>query len=126
MNTFGQPIPVRDATGEIIGDRPSEVSRLTKNALGGCYGSDKSRKLVVSLRDGDIVAFRPAGTRREVTATALDLYAAVVRWQANRVNLEKARERKAKKAEQRINARIARADAKMKREAKLLKAKGGA
>lgn len=118
MNIFGKPTPVRNKAGEIVGDRPSSVSRQTKNELGGCYGPDKGRKLIVTLRDGDIIAFRPSGTRREVTATAHDLYAAVIRWQANRVALEKARERKAAKAEQRQRARIARADAKLRRKAR--------
>jgi|GEM_PF-3239870 len=118
MNTFGQPTPVRNEAGDIIGDRPSSVSRQTKNELSGSYGLDKGRKLIVTLREGDIIAFRPAGTRREATATAHDLYAAVIRWQANRVALEKARERKQQKADARINARIARADAKLRREAR--------
>ena len=48
-------------------------------------------------------------TKREVTVTAHDLYATLLRWQANRVSLEKARERKVKKQEQRARARIARA-----------------
>ena len=85
MNRFGQPTPIRNAAGEIVGDRPSSVSRVTKNVLPKCHGTDKDRPLVVTLRDGDIIAFRPAGTRREVTATAHDLYAAVMRWTANRV-----------------------------------------
>lgn len=118
MNLFGQPIPVRNEAGEVVGERIPVVSRLTKNELGGCHGMDKARRLVVSLRAGDIVAFRPEGTRREVTATAHDLYSAVLRWQVNRLNLVKAGEAKKKKAEQRINARIANADRRLRAQLK--------
>ena len=121
MNRFGQPVPVKNAAGEIIGERIPEVSRVTKNVLPKCHGSDKDRPLVVTLRAGDIIAFRPQGTRREVTATAHDLYIAVLRWQVNRLNLVKATEAKKKLAERRITARIANADrrlrAKLKAEA---------
>lgn len=118
MNTFGHKTPVRDEAGEIVALRPTEVARVTRNELGGCHGPDKARKLVVTLRDGDIVAFRPHGTRREVTATAHDLYTAVLRWQANKVNLEKARERKEALKVSRAAARIAAADRRIKAQAK--------
>lgn len=118
MNTFGQPIPVRDAKGEVTGFKPSVVSRVTKNELTGNYGPDKQRKLVVSFMDGDIIAMRPAGTRRTVSATALDLYAALLRWQANKVLLERARERKAAKQSRRESDRIRRADKRITNQAR--------
>ena len=118
MNTFGQKQPVRDAAGTIIGDKPSEVRRVTRNGLNGHFGLDRDKRLVVSLRDGDIIAIRPERTQREVTVTVHDLYETLLRWQANRVNLEKARERKVKKQGQRERAAIARADARIRREAR--------
>lgn len=118
MNTFGQPIPVRDDAGNIIGVRPSEASRRTKNGLSGSYGPDRDKRLIVSLRDGDIIAIRPERTRREVTVTAHDLYATMLRWQANRVNLEKARERKERASIRREALAIKRTEDRIRREAR--------
>jgi len=115
VNQFGQPIHIKNADGEIIGERIPQVSRLTKNELSGGFGPDNGRALVVSLRAGDIIAFRPQGTRREVTATAKDIYVAVLRWQANRLNLAKAIEAKARKKAKREREAIARAERKLRR-----------
>jgi hypothetical protein len=125
VNTFGQPIKLKDENGDTVGERIPVVSRQTKEPLGGSFGSDKHRRLIVSFKAGDIIAFRPAGTRREITATAASLYATVIRWQVNKLNLLRAVEAKAKKKEQRERAAIARADRKLRLAAKALKAKGG-
>lgn len=87
--------------------------RMTRAVLGGAFGTDKKHELVVGLEAGDIISFRPARTQRKVTATAVQLYRAVLQWQANVANLEKARARKAALALQRERRSIARAEARL-------------
>ena len=115
MNVFGQQIPIRDEeTGAIVGHRPSIVSRKTREPLGGQFGSDKNKRLVASFVDGDVIAIRPERTQRQLTITARDLYAYMLRCQANKSLLERAREKKARKAELRESRAVARADRKLK------------
>lgn len=122
MNQFGHKTPIRDKAGEIIGHRASVVTRVTRNTLDGKHGLDRDKALVVSLCDGDIISVRVKGTRREpLTVTAHDLYTTLLRWQVNKIHLERARERKAKKQAARASAAIRRADAKMRRKARALR-----
>ena len=99
MTPFGNKIPVRNDAGEIVTLRASEVIRQTVHAFCS-YGVDKDRKLVVSLRDGDIIAVRPAkcSKARELSITAQDLWAYLVRCNANKITLAKARDIKERKA----------------------------
>ena len=53
--------------------------RVTKGELSGYYGPDAGRELVVSLEAGDIISFRPKGTRQQYTASAFDLFRGVYR-----------------------------------------------
>ncbi len=88
MNTFGQSVPVRDdETGEITGNRPSIVSRVTRESLDGSFGADRGRALIVSLMDGDIIALRPQGrtAKNAVKLSAMDVYRFAVRCAANRL-----------------------------------------
>lgn len=74
------------------------VRRVTEDTLGHTFGSDWRRKLVVTLNAGDLISFRPHGTRREVSIMAADVFRYVLRCEANKAMLEKARARKERKA----------------------------
>lgn len=127
MNEFGQQVAVKNEAGEVIGFRQPEVRRVTRNGLSGCHGLDKGKRIVASLRVGDLIVLRPerSPSSRELSITAQDLWTHLVRKRANAMALENARAKKQKKSEQRERARIARADRKLRLEAKALKAKGG-
>lgn len=79
MRTFGHKRPVRDAAGQVIANLPSPVAAITRDELGGQFGSDKRKRLVVTLGDGDVVIMRPSGTQREASGTAADIYRFLIR-----------------------------------------------
>ena len=58
----------------------------------------------------DVIGVRPERTGRELCITAVDLYAHLLRMKANHEHLERARERKARKAERLARLRQARAE----------------
>jgi len=95
-----------------------KVLRVTREELGGAFGKDKRRKLVVGLEAGDVITLRPQGTRQLVQLKLVDVYRFALRCSAQRKVLEKARERKITKQAQRERAKIARYDRKIKRQAK--------
>lgn len=78
-----------------------QIWAVTKDELGGHFGPDARRKLIVGLTDGDVLVMYPKGTRQRVSATLKDVYRFLIQCRANRTQLEKARERKARLAEQR-------------------------
>lgn len=86
------------------------VRRVTDGELGHTFGCDWDRRLVVTLAPGDVIVFRPHGTRREVSATAVDLYRYVIKCEANKAFLERARARKERKAERLAAERLKRAE----------------
>ena len=114
MKTFSHKRPIRNELGEVTGQKPAPVFRVTREQLGGQFGPDKNRRLVVGLLDGDVITLRPEKTRQALTITAVDLYRFAIRCKAQRASLEKATKVKAKKQEQRERAVIRRADAKMR------------
>ncbi len=120
MKTFGYSVPVRNDAGDIESYKPREISLATKAVLGGNYGPDKNKALVVSLRDGDVIAFRPLGRTKkaEVTIEAKDVYAVCLRYAANKRHLEKARNKKTAVAARRLAAKIRREDKKIIAQAK--------
>lgn len=70
------------------------VSRRTGTQLGGQFGTDHGRPLVVSLipnPEGDLISLRPLGTRREESVRVEDVYQWILRCKAARVQLERAR-----------------------------------
>lgn len=93
----------------------SEVTRATRNELGGHFGRDKHRKLVVKLGAGDVLIMWPQGTRQKVTLELKQVYSYAVRNKANIALLEKARQRKTAKANARAHARMRYAEAKLRR-----------
>lgn len=113
----GKLVPVHDAQ-----DRPltrivaAEVQRVTRENLGGMFGPDANRRLVVGLRAGDLLTLRPQGTRQEVAVSLKDVYRWALQARANRQLLERARDAKARKDAARIERRRAAADRKLRRE----------
>jgi hypothetical protein len=85
MKTFSHKRPVRDKDGAIINQKPAPVSRVTRDELGGQFGSDKRKRLVVTLCDGDLISFRPERTQRSVTIEAVELYRYAIRCQVNAI-----------------------------------------
>lgn len=116
MKTFAHRRPIRDANGSKVGEYDAPVSRVTVAPLGGQFGSDKRKRLVVTLQAGDVIAMRPERTGRTLTITAVDAYRYLLRLAASRVVLEKARATKVRRQDQRERQRIARADAKLRKE----------
>lgn len=89
----------------------NHTHRRTINALGGCFGADKSRRLVVTLEPGtdsrpDMIVMRPEGTRREHRMAVVDCYRLAIRAAANLSTLAKARDRKLAKQASRERRRI--------------------
>jgi len=86
-----------------------EVTRVTRESLDGSFGCDRGRKLVVSLKAGDLLVLRPHKTRQEVSAPFDEIYRWMLQRKANVLHLQKARETKAKRAVKRA-ARQLKAD----------------
>lgn len=96
----------------------ADVWRQTRNVLGGCYGRDKHRKLVVGLVAVDQLVLYPKGTRQDVRVNLKEVYAWALRSRALTAQLERARERKAKLKDARIRRSIAAADRRLRKAAK--------
>jgi hypothetical protein len=118
VKPFNHTRPRRNGAGDVIGENPAPVSRVTVAALGGQFGPDKRRRLVVTLKAGDIIEFRPERTRQIVTMAAVDLYRIALQRRAACVALEKARQTKQRKADARAARRIAYTDRKLTNQAK--------
>src|SRR5258708_3206921 len=94
----------------------SKVVRVTNGSLPAQFGPDCGRRIVLTFIPGDgkgiadLIALRPLGTRRSETVSLLDVYNWALRCRVNRTVLEKARERKAKKAVRLAAQRQARAE----------------
>lgn len=76
----------------------NKVCRQTLGALDGSFCADRGRLLIVCLEQGDLISLRPKGRRTGETVSLFDVYRFAVRCAVGRKTLEKARERKAKKA----------------------------
>lgn len=98
--------------------KESYVWRVTRETLGGNFGLDRNRRLVVGLVSPDQIVFRPQGTRQEVRINIFDAYRIAIQRRANIAALERARERKEAKQRQRESRAIARADRKLRLQAR--------
>jgi len=104
--------PSGEAVTRVTSD---EVWRVTREVLGGAFGRDRARKLVVGFVAPDLLSLRPQGTRQEVKLQLVDVYRFALRCAANRKQLELARVRKEKKDRERERRRIADADRRLRR-----------
>jgi hypothetical protein len=86
------------------------IVRATAAPLDGTFCVDSGRHLAVTFGKNDTLVFWPKGTTRRVEASAADLYRYVLRCRANAAVLERARERKAARAQRFANQRQARAE----------------
>ena len=83
-----------------MNERPSmttltkTVRRVTQDSYG--YGRN-ARKLIVAFEKGDLITIREQGRRTKLTARLYDVLWWMLRCQADKVRMEKLRERKAKK-----------------------------
>ena len=102
--------------------KEANVWRVTRETLGGCFGRDRHRRLVVGIVGVDQLVFRPQGTRQEVRLNVTDAYRIALQRLANIATLERARERKLTKQRQRESVAIARADRRLRIQAKRNKA----
>ena len=102
--------------------KDANVWRITREALDGCFGRDRGRRLVVGMVGVDQLVFRPQGTRQEVRLNVVDAYRIAIQRMANIAALERARERKAAKQRSRESAAIARADRRIRLAARAQKA----
>ena len=96
----------------------ADVWRQTRDDLGGQFGRDKRRKLVVGLVGVDQLVLYPKGTRQEVRVNLKDIYTWALRSRALRSQLERARERKDKLKASRERRNIAAADRRIRLAAK--------
>lgn len=100
----------------------SKVKRVTVKALDGTFGPDRDKPLVVTFlpangeQKHDLLEIKPLRARgfRAERIAVLDVYRYALRCRVNRELLEKARARKSKIAERRANARLARAEKKLR------------
>ena len=114
MKEFGHQRPIRNREGEVIELKSSPARAVTREVLDGSFGLDRGRKIIVSLEAGDLIVLRAARTQRPYRLKAHDVYRWAIHCAANRAALEKARQRKARKAELRASQQIARADRKLR------------
>lgn len=79
------------------------LTRVAATALDACHGSDKGRRIVVTLlpapNGDDMIELRPQGTRRPKRCLLIDLYSYLIRCEVNKTKMEKLRERKKLKEE---------------------------
>jgi hypothetical protein len=112
----GKLTPKLNAAGQqeekIISD---QIWRETKNTLDGSYGRYRHRKLAVGFVDGDCLTLYPKGTRQKETVSLFDIYRWALHAKANRLHLERARNSKKAKQQQRMIAKIRREDRKLRR-----------
>ncbi len=102
----------------------ADVWRQTRDTLGGQYGRDRGRKLVVGLVAIDQLVLYPKGTRQEVRVNLTDIYAWALRNRANRAQLERARDRKDKLKATRERRSIAAADRRIRLAARASRTNG--
>lgn len=91
-----------------------EVWRQTREELGGQFGRDRKRKLVVGLVAVDQLVLYPKGTRQEVRVNLSDIYLWALRNRALRAQLERAREKKERLKARRERRAIAAADRRLR------------
>lgn len=91
------------------------VTRVTNDELGGNYGNDKHRRLVVTIipgnGQGDILQLKPMGRRSGAAKSALlvDIFSYMIRCEVNKTKMEKLRIKAEKKRiadQKRKSARI--------------------
>lgn len=97
------------------------LHRITRGKLSGDFGPDRNKRVVITLIPGngetipDILAIRPERTRRAEQIAVIDCYRFAMRGRVNREVLERARQRKERKAIRLAAQRQARAEKRLTR-----------
>lgn len=92
------------------------LARISNGQLDGTFGRDRNRRVVITLRPAtgtylpDMIELRPERTRRSELIAVMDVYRYALKCRVNRELLERARNRKARKAERLARARQDRAE----------------
>jgi hypothetical protein len=89
--------------------RRDSLRKVTTERYGYC-AERRRKRLVVTLEQGDIIRIREQHRRENYTARLWDVYVWLIRCTANARQLERARQRKAAKAERLARQRQARAE----------------
>lgn len=115
MKAFGyrRMVRLKKSGEQMLKEIPAR--RITKDELGPSFGSDRKRRLIVALVDGDLISFRPekASKKRTKMMKAADLYRYVIMCEATAARMAKLRQMKEKKAERLAAARLKRAEKKL-------------
>lgn len=114
MRTFGHNRPIRDKQGDITGQKEAPVKAITIDPLGGSFGADKERKLIVILAAGDVIKFKLQGSPRFITVLAKDAYRMAIDREAMKIHMKKMGERKAVIAAKRERAKLDRDERRFK------------
>jgi hypothetical protein len=99
---------INNKTGETLIEIPAQ--RITRGKLSAFHGTDRNRKLIVSLVGDDLVEIRPAGTRRARRMTAFDIWTHMVRSEALAAARIKAHAKRERRLERLARQRQARAE----------------
>jgi len=100
MKEIGYNILIKDEAGNVKDIRRKIVTLKTRGVLSPSHGKDKNKPIVVSLKHGDLIELKPLHSRKiRYTVSVFDVYSFAVRRYAQAQLLEKARAKKAKKAE---------------------------
>jgi hypothetical protein len=86
------------------------ITRKTRATLDRTFGPDHDKAIIVTLHPDGRIELRPERTRRSETLSLIDVYRYAIRCRVGRGQLEKARERKARKAERLARQRQERAE----------------
>lgn len=105
MTPFGKLTVHEDGTQHV-----DQVRRITVSVLESGFGSDRDKRLVVSLVRGDLIEVRPERTHRPETITARELYRILLMRRCQNQHLSKARARKEALARRREAQCIKRAE----------------
>jgi hypothetical protein len=92
-----------------------KIWRQTREELGGRFGLDKRRRLVVGLVAPDMIVMYPKGTRQRVAVELKQVYFDALYREALVKHLERARARKAKLKEVRARRRMAAAERRLRK-----------
>lgn len=79
---------------------PDCVTRITVDTIGAHHGIHKFKHLIVSMVQGDLIKMWPAGTpsNRAKTISVFDVYDYAIKKEVTAANMEKLREKKAKRS----------------------------
>jgi hypothetical protein len=113
MRTIGYKVPIRAEDGTIKGYKDKIVSLVSKKELDGTFCRDHGKRLVISLKNEDLIEFRVFNSQKRYDISIFDLFKYTVRRYAANAVLEKARNKKKTIQLKREISRIKRAEKKL-------------